>query len=93
MDAYWLLRGDVGATTRSRSRRFGFRGQAQLFTTPGRGYTEKSLRHMIRFAEAFPDEEIVSALRRELSWTHFKEIIYLDLLFYHRRLCRLVAID
>ncbi len=44
----------------------------------GRGYTEKSLRHMIRFAEAFPDEVIVSALRRELSWTHFKEIIYLD---------------
>jgi hypothetical protein len=44
----------------------------------GRGYTEKSLRHMIRFAEVFPDEAIVSALRRELSWTHFKEIIYLD---------------
>jgi len=35
-----------------------------------RGYTEKSLRHMIRFAEVFPDEKIVSALRRELSWTH-----------------------
>ena len=31
---------------------------------------------MVRFAEVFPDEEIVSALRRELSWTHFKEIIY-----------------
>ena len=25
---------------------------------------------MIRFAEVFPDEKIVSALRRELSWTH-----------------------
>jgi predicted nuclease of restriction endonuclease-like (RecB) superfamily len=51
---------------------------AQLTTEYGRGYTEKSLRHMIRFAEVFPDEAIVSALRRELSWTHFKEIIYLD---------------
>lgn len=44
----------------------------------GRGFSEKSLWHMIRFAEAFPDEEIVSALRRELSWTHFKHLIYLD---------------
>ena len=33
---------------------------------------------MIRFAEAFPDEQILSALRRELSWTHFKTIIYID---------------
>ena len=33
----------------------------------GRGFSEKSIRHMIRFAEAFPDEQIVSALRRQLS--------------------------
>jgi DUF1016 N-terminal domain len=45
----------------------------QLTVEYGRGYTEKSLRHMIRFAEAFPDEVIISAPRRELSWTHFKE--------------------
>jgi len=44
----------------------------------GQGFSEKNLWHMIRFAEVFPDEEIVSALRRELSWTHFKQIIYLD---------------
>ena len=44
----------------------------------GRGFGEKSLRHMLRFAEAFPDGEIVSALRRQLSWTHFKRLIYLD---------------
>lgn len=44
----------------------------------GRGFSEKSLRHMLRFAEAFPDERIVSALRRQLGWTHFKSIIYLD---------------
>ena len=42
----------------------------QLTAEYRRGYTEKSLRHMIRFAEVFPDEKIVSALRRELSWTH-----------------------
>lgn len=43
----------------------------------GRGFSEKSLRHMLRFAEAFPDEHIVSALMRQLSWTHFLAIIYL----------------
>jgi hypothetical protein len=32
---------------------------------------------MIRFVEAFPDEKIVSTLSRQLSWSHFKEILYL----------------
>ena len=50
----------------------------QLEAEFGRGFTEKSLRHMVRFAEAFPDEQIVAALRRQLGWTHFKSIIYLD---------------
>jgi predicted nuclease of restriction endonuclease-like (RecB) superfamily len=44
----------------------------------GRGFGEKSLRHMARFAEAFPDAEIVSALRRQLSWSHFKRLAYLE---------------
>jgi predicted nuclease of restriction endonuclease-like (RecB) superfamily len=50
----------------------------QLAARHGRGFSEKSLRHMIRFAEAFPDPEIVSALRRQLTWTHFKQLIYLE---------------
>lgn len=33
---------------------------------------------MIRFAEVFPDIQIVSALLRQLSWTHFRSIIYID---------------
>lgn len=49
----------------------------QLTTEYGRGFSEKSLRHMIRFAEAFPDGRIVSSLMRQLSWTHFLAIIYL----------------
>jgi predicted nuclease of restriction endonuclease-like (RecB) superfamily len=44
----------------------------------GRGYSEKNLRHMIRFAERFPDREIVSALSRQLGWTHFRTLVYLD---------------
>src|SRR5437870_13469275 len=50
----------------------------QLEIEFGRGFSEKSLRHMVRFAEAFPDDKIVSALRRHLTWTHLKQIIYLD---------------
>jgi predicted nuclease of restriction endonuclease-like (RecB) superfamily len=50
----------------------------QLEAEFGRGFSEKSIRHMIRFAEAFPDEQIVSALRRHLSWTHFKRLSYLE---------------
>jgi predicted nuclease of restriction endonuclease-like (RecB) superfamily len=50
----------------------------QLSGEYGKGFAEKSLRHMIRFAEAFPDEQIVSALGRQLTWTHFRMLIYLD---------------
>jgi len=44
---------------------------AQLTAEYGRGFDRRNLFHMIRFAEAFPDENIVSALRRQLSRTHF----------------------
>ena len=44
----------------------------------GRGYTEKGLRRMIQFAESFPDGEIVATLSRELSWSHFVELIPLE---------------
>jgi hypothetical protein len=50
----------------------------QLAVEFGRGFSEKNLRHMVRFAEVFPDERIVSALRRQLSWTHFRSLIYLS---------------
>jgi len=43
----------------------------------GRGFSSKNLRHMLRFAESFPSLEIVSALSRQLAWSHFLEIIYL----------------
>jgi predicted nuclease of restriction endonuclease-like (RecB) superfamily len=50
----------------------------QLTQEYGPGWSEKQLLHCIRFAEIFPDEQIVYALRRELSWTHLRAIIYLD---------------
>jgi predicted nuclease of restriction endonuclease-like (RecB) superfamily len=50
----------------------------QLTADYGRGFSAKSLRHMVRFAQAFADEAMVSTLSRQLSWSHLKEVIYLN---------------
>ncbi|CAE6955950.1 PDDEXK nuclease domain-containing protein [Paraburkholderia domus] len=44
----------------------------------GRGWSEQQLRHCLRAAEIFQDEAILSAVRRELSWTHIKTLMYVD---------------
>ena len=44
----------------------------------GSGFREKNLRRMVQFAEVFPDKEIVVALIRHLSWTHFLALIPLE---------------
>lgn len=49
----------------------------QLTAEYGKGFTSKSLLHMIRFVEILPSVEIVSALPRQLSWSHFLEIVYI----------------
>ncbi|MBX9581864.1 MAG: PDDEXK nuclease domain-containing protein [Gemmataceae bacterium] len=41
----------------------------------GDGFSRPNLFRMVRFAEAFPDREIVSALSRQLGWSHFVEIV------------------
>ena len=33
---------------------------------------------MLRFAELSPEAEIVYALSRVLSWTHFRQLIYVE---------------
>lgn len=43
----------------------------------GKGWSEKHLRHCLRFAETFQDREIVYALSRQLTWTHFRTLIYI----------------
>jgi predicted nuclease of restriction endonuclease-like (RecB) superfamily len=47
----------------------------QLVGEYGRGFAEKNLRRMIQFAEAFPNEQIVATLMRQLSWSHFRELL------------------
>ena len=47
---------------------------------------------MMRFAEVFPNREIVSALLRQLSWTPFLAIIYLKDSWqrdFYAELCRI----
>lgn len=47
----------------------------QLVVEYGRGFEAKNLHRMIQFAEAFPDESIVATLWRQLSWSHFRELL------------------
>lgn len=51
---------------------------AQLEMEFGRGFGRRNLFRMIRFAEIFPDQSIVSALLTQLGWTHFISIIAID---------------
>lgn len=44
----------------------------------GRGYDAKSLRKMMKFASVFPDIQIVAPLVRQLSWSHFLQVISME---------------
>ena len=50
----------------------------QLTAAYGRGWSEKQLWHCLRAAETFADDDKLSALRRVLSWTHIKTLMYVD---------------
>lgn len=47
----------------------------QLAAEYGRGFSRQNLFRMVRFAEVFPEEQIVSTLSRQLSWSHFVLIL------------------
>jgi predicted nuclease of restriction endonuclease-like (RecB) superfamily len=51
---------------------------AKLTEEYGKGFSRANLFHMIRFAEVFPEEQIVYTLCRQLSWSHFRTLIYLE---------------
>jgi predicted nuclease of restriction endonuclease-like (RecB) superfamily len=50
----------------------------QLTTDFGKGWSEQQLRHCVRLADTFPDNQILSTVRRELTWSHLKSLIYID---------------
>lgn len=64
----------------------------QLVLEYGRGFAEKNLRRMVQFAQAFPDEQIVATLWRQLSWSHFRELLPLAKPFqrdFYAEMCRI----
>jgi predicted nuclease of restriction endonuclease-like (RecB) superfamily len=50
----------------------------ELVAEFGRGFEATNLSRMVKFAEAFPDEEMVATLSQQLSWSHFRELLPLD---------------
>ncbi len=48
---------------------------AQLTSDYGKGFDIPNLSRMIRFAEYFPDEQIVVTVSQQLSWSHFLAIL------------------
>ena len=65
---------------------------AKLVPEFGNGFSVRNLSRMIQFAEVFSDKEIVLTLSRQLSWSHFVEIIPLkdDLQRdFYAEMCRL----
>ena len=47
----------------------------QLVNEFGRGFEAKNLRRMVQFAQTFPQPEIVATLSRQLSWSHFVNLL------------------
>lgn len=64
----------------------------QLVMQYGTGFTRTNLFNMIRFAEIFPERTIIHTLCGQLSWSHFRLIIYIgDPLAreFYTEMCRL----
>ena len=40
-----------------------------------KGFDEKNIRRMMQFAQAFPEEQIVASVMRQLSWTHILQVL------------------
>ena len=64
----------------------------QLVLEYGRGFAEKNLRRMMQLAQAYPDEQIVVTLLRQLSWSHFLALLPLDKPYqrdFYAEMCRI----
>lgn len=58
----------------------------------GKGFNASALTRMIKFANAFSDEQIVVSLIRQLSWSHFVELLPLKQPLereYYAEMCRI----
>jgi len=50
----------------------------QLVREFGNGYSKRNLANMVKFAQIFLDIEILQTLCAKLSWSHFRELIYIE---------------
>lgn len=50
----------------------------QLVHEYGKGWSKRQIHYCLRFAEVFPEEEIVHTLCAQLSWSHIRQIIPMD---------------
>lgn len=48
---------------------------AELVPEYGRGFSERNLWRMLKFAQLFPDPKILPTLSAELGWSHFIELL------------------
>ena len=64
----------------------------QLTQEFGKGWSVAQLRHCLHFVDTFPDIQIVYTLCRQLSWSHFRMIMYRDSELerdFYAQMCRL----
>ncbi len=64
----------------------------QLVNEYGEAFGLRGLRRMVQFATAFSDEKIVATLSRQLSWSHFVELLPLKQPLerdYYAEMCRI----
>lgn len=50
----------------------------ELTNAYGKGWGLRQLQYCIQMADAFPDLEIVNALRAQLSWTHLRSLVVIE---------------
>jgi len=50
----------------------------QLTKEFGKGYSARNLADMVKFAQTFSNIQILQTLSAKLTWSHFKQIIYIE---------------
>lgn len=80
---YWqigkLLRDHVLEDERAAYGKHVIQGLADDLTVKyGKGWSKQQLLHCLKMAQVFPDEQIVYTLRIQLSWSHFRKLIFIE---------------
>lgn len=50
----------------------------ELTNKYGAGFSKKNIHNFIKFNELYPDNQIVYSLRTQLTWTHIRQLIYIE---------------